>query len=64
MIVFNLSCSHGHDFDGWFRSAEDFERQSQSVLVECPLCGDTHIKIMTMGAGKVEYNHRLLNIRL
>ena len=43
MIVFNLSCLHGHDFDGWFRSAEDFERQAKSVLVECPLCGDTHI---------------------
>ena len=43
MIVFNLSCSHGHDFDGWFRSAEDFDRQAQNVMVECPLCGDTHI---------------------
>ena len=43
MIVFNLSCTYGHEFDGWFRSAEDFERQAQSVLVECPLCGDTHI---------------------
>ncbi len=43
MIVFNLSCSHSHEFDGWFRSAEDFERQSHSVLVECPHCGDTRI---------------------
>ena len=43
MIVFNLSCSHGHDFDGWFRSADDFDRQTQSILVECPHCGDTHI---------------------
>ena len=43
MIVFNLSCSHGHEFDGWFRSAEDFDRQAQNVMVECPLCGDTHI---------------------
>ena len=43
MIVFNLSCIHGHEFDGWFRSGEDFERQTHSVLVECPHCGDTHI---------------------
>ena len=43
MIVFNLSCSHGHQFDGWFRTAEDFERQSLHVMVECPHCGDTHI---------------------
>ena len=43
MIVFNLSCTQGHEFDGWFRSAEDFERQSHSVMVECPHCGDTRI---------------------
>ena len=43
MIVFNLSCSQQHKFDGWFRSAEDFERQSDGGLVECPLCGDAHI---------------------
>ena len=43
MIVFNLSCSQEHKFDGWFRSAEEFERQSAGGLVECPICGDTHI---------------------
>lgn len=43
MIVFNLSCSQEHIFDGWFRSAEDFDRQAKSGLVECPVCGDAHI---------------------
>ncbi|MEO8104395.1 MAG: DUF1178 family protein [Betaproteobacteria bacterium] len=43
MIVFNLSCSQEHKFDGWFRSAEDFERQAAGGLVECPICGDSHI---------------------
>ena len=43
MIVFNLSCTHEHQFDGWFRSAEDFERQAEGGLVECPVCGDGHI---------------------
>ncbi|MCY7387655.1 MAG: DUF1178 family protein, partial [Burkholderiales bacterium] len=43
MIVFNLSCVHGHEFDGWFRTAEDFDRQTKNVMVECPHCGDTHI---------------------
>ena len=43
MIVFNLSCVHGHQFDGWFRSVDEFERQTLNVLVECPHCGDTHI---------------------
>lgn len=43
MIVFSLSCSHEHKFDGWFRSMTDFERQAHAELVECPMCGDTHI---------------------
>jgi hypothetical protein len=43
MIVFNLSCSNKHAFDGWFRSAEDFGSQSRMGLVECPVCGDANI---------------------
>lgn len=44
MIVFNLSCSQDHAFDGWFRSADDFERQQRAGLVECPMCGDAQIQ--------------------
>ncbi len=43
MIVFNLSCSQHHLFDGWFRSADDFERQLRHGLVECPVCNDRQI---------------------
>ncbi len=43
MIVFNLSCSQHHHFDGWFRSTDDFEMQSARDMVECPMCGDKEI---------------------
>jgi hypothetical protein len=43
MIVFNLSCSQTHSFDGWFRSSADFDSQSRMGLVECPICGDANI---------------------
>ena len=43
MIVFNLACSQEHKFDGWFRSAEDFDRQTKDGMVECPICGGTHV---------------------
>jgi hypothetical protein len=43
MIVFNLSCSQHHHFDGWFRSSEDYERQSAQSLIECPMCGGKEI---------------------
>jgi hypothetical protein len=43
MIVFDLTCTHGHRFEGWFASTEDFERQSKAVLVRCPVCDDASV---------------------
>ncbi len=43
MKVLNLQCAHGHGFEGWFGSHEEFESQLAAGLVECPLCGDTKI---------------------
>jgi len=40
MKVLNLRCSHGHGFEGWFASEDDFIDQNGRGLVECPLCGD------------------------
>jgi len=58
MKVLNLQCSHGHGFEGWFGSEDDFQGQLQRGLVECPLCGDTAVAKMlsaprlNLGAGK------------
>ena len=38
MIVYDLRCSHGHRFEGWFASADEFARQQQASLVRCPIC--------------------------
>ena len=43
MIVYNLGCSNDHRFEGWFASASEYERQAQSKLVSCPLCGDMRV---------------------
>jgi hypothetical protein len=43
MIVYELSCAHGHRFEGWFASGEDFDRQQERGLVACPVCDDTHV---------------------
>ncbi len=40
MKVLDLRCSHGHGFEGWFASEDDFLDQNGRGLVECPLCGD------------------------
>ena len=43
MIVFDLTCGHGHRYEGWFASADDFERQSKAVMVRCPVCDDAGV---------------------
>ena len=40
MIIFDLACAHGHRFEGWFASGEEFERQQERKLVRCPVCDD------------------------
>ncbi len=38
MKVFRLRCAQGHDFEGWFASGEEFDRQQAAGDVACPLC--------------------------
>jgi hypothetical protein len=40
MKVLNLQCVHGHGFEGWFASEDDFRGQQERGLLECPMCGD------------------------
>lgn len=44
MIIFDLSCSNGHNFEGWFQSPDGFEAQLASGLVACPVCGSVEIR--------------------
>jgi hypothetical protein len=44
MKVYNLSCSHDHPFEGWFASEEDFIRQSDQQMIECPVCNDRSVR--------------------
>ena len=44
MIRFSLSCDHDHEFEAWFRSNDDFDRQKKRGLVDCPTCGSTKVQ--------------------
>lgn len=44
MIRFSLRCDGDHAFDAWFRNSEDFERQTDRRLVECPHCGSSSVE--------------------
>lgn len=43
MKVLDLQCRHGHVFEGWFASEDDFQGQRTRGLVQCPMCADDHI---------------------
>jgi len=44
MIVFDLLCTAGHRFEGWFGSREDFEGQKKHKIVQCPTCGSPQVE--------------------
>ncbi len=44
MIVFELICTEGHRFEGWFASGEAFERQRAGGLLACPMCSTASIE--------------------
>jgi len=44
MIVFDLKCACGFEFEGWFGDRADFERQQADGLVRCPGCGGVEVR--------------------
>lgn len=43
MIHYQLRCSRGHEFDGWFADSAAFDKQAKRGLVECPVCTDVKV---------------------
>src|SRR4029077_9811291 len=39
MVVYDLVCKKNHQFEGWFPSFEDFQKQADKKLISCPTCG-------------------------
>jgi hypothetical protein len=44
MIVYDLLCSEGHRFEGWFGSRVDFAAQRKRGLLSCPKCGTASVE--------------------
>ncbi len=43
MIRFTLSCTAGHQFEGWFANSEAYEAQRRESAVACPVCGTVEV---------------------
>jgi hypothetical protein len=44
MIVYPLRCAQGHDFEGWFASAQACEEQAADGRLQCPACSTTEVR--------------------
>jgi hypothetical protein len=44
LIRFSLVCDSAHEFEGWFRSNDDFDAQLKRGFLDCPTCGSTKVE--------------------
>ena len=56
MKVLDLQCGHGHAFEGWFASEDDFVAQQDRALVHCPACGDAQV-VKKLSAPRLNLSH-------
>jgi hypothetical protein len=45
MIAYDLQCTHGHTFEGWFEDRKTYLDQQKKGLISCPVCNDTYVDI-------------------
>jgi hypothetical protein len=43
VIKFTLQCDGDHQFEGWYKSSDDFETQQKRGFLECPVCGSSDV---------------------
>jgi hypothetical protein len=44
MVIYNLVCAKNHNFEGWFPSFEEYQKQAERKLLACPTCGSKKIE--------------------
>ena len=46
MIAYDLQCTNGHSFEGWFEDRKAYLDQKKRGLITCPVCNDTAVDIV------------------
>lgn len=44
MIVYNLRCKSGHEFEGWFRDSAAYDLQAKEGKLCCPTCNTRRVE--------------------
>ena len=58
MIRFALRCQDGHEFEGWFRNGDTYERQAKRGEVRCPNCGSVKVTKAIMAPAIARHGRR------
>lgn len=43
MIAYSLTCTAGHEFEGWFANSTAYAEQAEAGELACPICGDASV---------------------
>jgi hypothetical protein len=43
VIAYQLICTDGHEFEGWFKDSAAYDCQADAGDLACPVCGDAKI---------------------
>ena len=49
MIIYDLHCSQGHVFEGWFPGRQEMEQEKNAGRLTCPMCGTSEIQLLPSG---------------
>ncbi|HEX7558218.1 MAG TPA: DUF1178 family protein [Usitatibacter sp.] len=44
MIIYPLACDSGHEFEGWFASAQACDQQAEAGQIQCPSCSSAEVR--------------------
>lgn len=67
MILYNLTCAAGHEFEAWFRNGDAYCDQAARGVIACPECGATDVRKAPMaprlGKGVAKRQDALAELR-
>jgi len=50
VVIYDICCDNEHQFEGWFREPDDFNRQLEDGLLACPVCGSHDVRKLPTGS--------------
>jgi hypothetical protein len=54
MIIYQLQCGDGHEFEGWFSDIKDYDSQKQKSILACPVCSSSEVGKVLSGVPTIK----------